>query len=139
MYFELRTGVHSEGGETYYPGDKIKTDNDLAKHNIPGAPPRYVPISEEAVASRPISEMTVGVDIAQEGTEGTAGLPALGTPYPETPQASRSEEVEEEFIDLDKLTKAELRTLADEEEIEYSSSDLKEELKNTIRQALELR
>jgi len=49
--FKLLSGIHNEGGNTYYAGDIIDSKSDLLKHNVSGSSPRY----EKAAESTPSS------------------------------------------------------------------------------------
>lgn len=55
--FRLTTGIHSEGGRTYKPGDIIDSMSNLAKHNIRGDMPRFVLVEGNPV-SRPLGDPT---------------------------------------------------------------------------------
>jgi hypothetical protein len=39
--FRLNSGIHSEGGKTYMPGDVFESASDLSVHNVRGDLPRY--------------------------------------------------------------------------------------------------
>lgn len=57
--FELLSGIHNEGGKTYYPGDVINSASNLAEHNKPNAF-RFRPLPKsEADRDEGLDAMTV--------------------------------------------------------------------------------
>lgn len=49
--FRLNSGIHSEGGKTYTPGDVFESASDLSAHNVRGDLPRYERVTSSIALS----------------------------------------------------------------------------------------
>jgi len=110
MKFKVLRGQHSEGGETYRAGDVVDSASDLNRHNSPGA--------------KKFEQLEGGV----------ADVPSASPPA--TP-AVEDEDSGEESDDLDDMTVVQLKTFAEEEEIDLAGVSRKDEILSTVRAALE--
>jgi len=115
--FKLLRGIHSEGMDAgnrpciYEPGDIIATNNDLQRHNVNGMLPRFELLTNDSPAPKP---------------------EAIPKKIPPIEQAQPKQDDE----GWEKMTMAELRSMAAEEEIDLGGVTKKADLIVVIKGAL---